>query len=804
MADKWAAYGCLAVGCDALLTCGCVLFLSISLATSAAARGVEPPPDCSELVDPRRWEVRVGQGGFGQSDGSFTCFFVGAIFMTIAAVDRFFAGSCRVLPLAQQLYHEPHRLTSACLFRYYRRALAALWPVYLNAAALDGAYWTAISITLPFHPVFSPPVARAWACTIGGSAVDSTVANFLVGLGVLTGCVRLLYALAILSETFGTHLLAAARTLPSALLHAGLVLVLWLLGCAAAITATFGSELPPSAADGDADAADAASPSARWWRQGLGGALRGLGMLLFGEFDFDDLLGSALPGFSALVFAVFAVGLVALGVNCALAALATDHAARYDEARDRQAWLRAANVYRAESGFLGGALKYAQLRAVRCSRSVPQGYALTDVLRPGAYCRPTPAKPHATPTLDTSDLDDLDEGRWEVEEAAGRRQLPARTWCLVMLHEESSEADEALPALLMHAAALSSSGSGRRGAHVSSAAAAAAVAASAMSPRGHAPSPSPHGIGAGGFHGKGGSLVVAVPPPTPGGLAALSPGTLPPASPWAALAFASSPLPTAAADGVGSSGRWGKAPPASASAHGSARLSGGGWPRGLSPLEEASPSWETLHAPTPPNAPATDGSRATSAAVAPQAPQAAALEAVVLHNATPAHHATPSQAPLAQTTPSHATPAPRPHAAETTPEPGNGAVLTSCGLTPTHRFCPAAINAPGGRAAAPPPRLALAPPSDSPWQRLPSSAGAAERASSPRAVAVAQRMQLSAPSPVILSVGRSTSSVAPSRMERTFVAKRWAGGATEGLEQHPASVTTPGSRRSTNPTLFTV
>lgn len=28
-----------------------------------------------------------------------------------------------------------------------------------DAAALDGAYWTAMSITLPFHPVFSPPVA---------------------------------------------------------------------------------------------------------------------------------------------------------------------------------------------------------------------------------------------------------------------------------------------------------------------------------------------------------------------------------------------------------------------------------------------------------------------------------------------------------------------------------------------------------------------------------------------------------------------------------------------------------------------
>ena len=38
-------------------------------------------------------------------------------------------------------------------------------------------------------------------------------------------------------------------------------------------------------------------------------------------------------------------------------------------AKRRWAWLRAANTLRAETGFIGGALKHRQLRAVRCSRS---------------------------------------------------------------------------------------------------------------------------------------------------------------------------------------------------------------------------------------------------------------------------------------------------------------------------------------------------------------------------------------------------------------------------------------------------
>ena len=52
-----------------------------------------------------------------------------------------------------------------------------------------------------------------------------------------------------------------------------------------------------------------------------------------------------------------------------------------------------------ETGFVGGGLKHRQLRAVRCSRSVPLGYAQCDVLRPEAYCRALPVAAEASPSL---------------------------------------------------------------------------------------------------------------------------------------------------------------------------------------------------------------------------------------------------------------------------------------------------------------------------------------------------------------------------------------------------------------------
>jgi len=706
--DKWLAFGRLALLGDVLLTFGCVLLIYISLSTSAAARGLERPPDCSELVQVHVGGVigvgeRVGERGFAQRDGSFACFFFAACLMTTSGVDRLFAGTCRVLPVLQQLYHEPSRCSLPCLFRYYRRVLNAFWPVHLNVAALDGVYWTCISLTLPFHPVFSPPVARALACTIGGNALDSTASNLLIGLGAIAGGLRLLYALAIHSPHFGAHLLAAAALLPQACYYVVLVLLVWTLGFAAAMAPTFG--ILPNAWRGHVE-------SAYWWHDGWSGAVRGLMLLFFGEFDFDDLLGSAMPVLSGLLYAAFVVGLVVLGVNCVLAALTMDHAERLEAAKDRQAWLRAAHVYRAESGFIGGALKYAQLQAVRCSNSVPQGYALCDVLRPAAYCRPSPARPKAHDTaLDVGE--GLDEGRWAVETAAGRKTQHARTWCLVMLHEEVEEDgadcvggvhdEQQRHQMQLQLLQLMQAEGARHGAKGSRAN--GGVLSAVPSSRivgGH------NGFGAvttSLAKGAGGPFVVL--PPTPRGLATLSP------SPWAAPSappHSVSPLPVPALGGYLGDGRWNQPPPAPASA----RLCSG-----LAPLEETiSPKLDTISPKLDTISPNLYDLPQENT-ISPKAPFANRSKG------------SPSKKGLAVRDP-------------------NGAVAvhaTACSAAATVRST-----------ARPPPRQPQPQPQMTPWQPMPgalSSTRGPARISSPRATAVAQHMQLTAPSPVILAMPQS-------------------------------------------------
>ena len=88
---------------------------------------------------------------------------VGVALLTGAAgTERLFAGTVRVLPVLADWHLQPGgRFRFITLFRTFRRMLAACFPVYIPAAAIDGLYWTFISLTLPFHPILSPPVARA-------------------------------------------------------------------------------------------------------------------------------------------------------------------------------------------------------------------------------------------------------------------------------------------------------------------------------------------------------------------------------------------------------------------------------------------------------------------------------------------------------------------------------------------------------------------------------------------------------------------------------------------------------------------
>jgi hypothetical protein len=769
--DKWLAFGRLALLGDALLTFGCVLLIAISLSTSAAARGLERPPDCSELVEVHVGGVigvgeRVGERGFAQRDGSFACFFFAACLMTTSGVDRLFAGTCRVLPVLQQLYHEPSRCSLPCLFRYYRRVLNAFWPVHLNVAALDGIYWTCISLTLPFHPVFSPPVARALACTIGGNALDSTASNLLIGLGAIAGGLRLLYALAIHSPHFGAHLLAAAALLPQACYYVFLVFLVWTLGFAAAMAPTFG--ILPNAWRGHVE-------SAYWWHDGWSGAVRGLMLLFFGEFDFDDLLGSTMPVLSGLLYAAFVVGLVVLGVNCVLAALTMDHAERLEAAKDRQAWLRAAHIYRAESGFIGGALKYAQLQAVRCSNSVPQGYALCDVLRPAAYCRPSHARPMALDSaLYVGEV--LDVGRWAVEVAAGRKTQHARTWCLVMLHQEVEEdgadcvggvhGEQQRNQMQMQLLQLLQAEGARHGVNGSRANgwALSAVPSSRIVGGHNGFSAVVGEVGFGAVSSavatslaKGAGGLYVVQPPTPRGLATLSP------SPWAAPsapAHSVSPSPVPALGGDLGSGRGNQPPPASASA----RLSSG-----LAPLEKTfSPNLE----PAPPL------ESCVAAPISPNLEPAPPLEScVAAPRRTKGCKGSPSQKGLAVRNPNGAAAVPA------------TACSAAASVRSTARPPPRKPQMPQPQMPQPQmpqpqmPQPQMPQPLMTPWQpmlvALSSTHGPA-RISSPRATAVAQRMQLTAPSPVILAMPQSRGD----RGEKSSAglsssSTSWGGGATD-------------------------
>ena len=143
-------------------------------------------------------------------------------------------------------------------------------------------------------------------------------------------------------------------------------------------------------------APDDISLTAGWWHS-LGGSMGGLALLLFGKFDFDELLASAFPFISGSLFTAFCFCLVLVGVNALVGAGTASYAKRYEDAYQRWVWLRFANCMRAETGFIGGALKHRQLRAVRCSRSVPLGYTLCDVLRPEAYCHALPPPPPSPP-----------------------------------------------------------------------------------------------------------------------------------------------------------------------------------------------------------------------------------------------------------------------------------------------------------------------------------------------------------------------------------------------------------------------
>ena len=466
--DKWNAYGWIAIGADALLTVGVVILAATSIAFSPSAQETAKPPDCSRLH---------GEGTFASWPSRWNDFWsnpslvawVGVALLTGAAgTERLFAGTVRVLPVLADWYLQPGgRFRFITLFRTFRRMLAACFPVYIPAAAIDGLYWTFISLTLPFHPILSPPVARALACSLNGFInageflVDGSFSNLLLGLGGLVGVLRLLYAGTVCYERFGTHLLTAASLIPMAAAHFLIVFGLLVLGFATALTPTF-TQLSENAAKGVLETGplinDISPLNAQKWNQ-LGGSISGLGLLLYGQFDFNEVLTSAFPAASGALFTLFCIAAVLLVVNALIGAASVNYSKRHAAAKERWAWLNAANTMRAESGFFGGALKHRQLKAVRCSRSAPTGYAMCDVSRPEAYVRALPVPPAGKKKGKESGLskkrptaydashkhlpgkmptDHLANGS-AVDPRNVGRGLHVRTWCLVLLSEEEEE-----------------------------------------------------------------------------------------------------------------------------------------------------------------------------------------------------------------------------------------------------------------------------------------------------------------------------------------------------------------------------
>ena len=258
----------------------------------------------------------IGQGTFATwgsrwesflSAPSNICFCGVALLTGAAGTERLFAGTCRVLPVLADWYLSTGRFRFVTLFRTFRRLVAAMFPVYIPAAALDGAYWTCISLTLPFHPILSPPVARAMACSLGGELmVDGSLSNLLLGLGALVGVLRLFYAAAVCSERFGTHLLMGANLLPLGIIQIIFVLILLLIGFAAALAPTF------TTASAAAAAADGLVQGTREWHT-LDGSIVGLGLLLYGKFDFDEIVVSAFPATTFVLYTAFCFALL---VHC--------------------------------------------------------------------------------------------------------------------------------------------------------------------------------------------------------------------------------------------------------------------------------------------------------------------------------------------------------------------------------------------------------------------------------------------------------------------------------------------------------
>ena len=216
--DKWNAYGKYAIVCDAVYTFLAVVCASIAIAFSPSAVGPPTRPDCSALHAEGTFEAWGSRFASAFDDPSFMCTLAVYVLVGAAGTERLFAGTCRVLPVLADWWLGGHHWRFQSIYRLWRRLLAACFPVYIPAAGLDGAYWTFISISVPFHPIMSPPVARAFACTLGGDVVDGSMSNILLGLGALVGVLRLFYAGAIINEKFGAHLLAGASLVPISVL----------------------------------------------------------------------------------------------------------------------------------------------------------------------------------------------------------------------------------------------------------------------------------------------------------------------------------------------------------------------------------------------------------------------------------------------------------------------------------------------------------------------------------------------------------------------------------------------------------
>ena len=338
--DKWNAYGKYAIVCDAVYTFLAVVCASIAIAFSPSAVGPPTRPDCSALHAEGTFEAWGSRFASAFDDPSFMCTLAVYVLVGAAGTERLFAGTCRVLPVLADWWLGGHHWRFQSIYRLWRRLLAACFPVYIPAAGLDGAYWTFISISVPFHPIMSPPVARAFACTLGGDVVDGSMSNILLGLGALVGVLRLFYAGAIINEKFGAHLLAGASLVPISVLMISLTGALLIVGFAAVLTPTFSAAGIESAT---AQARLGLTPGSTeflsaeptWWHT-LPGAIGGLCLLLFGKFDLDELLASAFPATSGAIFGLFLFSLVILVANVLIGAASIPYAKRFEAARARQ------------------------------------------------------------------------------------------------------------------------------------------------------------------------------------------------------------------------------------------------------------------------------------------------------------------------------------------------------------------------------------------------------------------------------------------------------------------------------------